>query len=37
MAIKDTISSLAQNTGGLASSLVTAAQNIAPILGLYPP
>jgi hypothetical protein len=30
MAIKDTISSLAQNTGGLASSLVTAAQNIAP-------
>lgn len=30
MAIKDTISSLAQNAGGLASSLVTAAQNIAP-------
>jgi len=30
MAIRDTISSLAQNTGALASSLTTAAQNIAP-------
>ena len=30
MTIKDAISPLAQNAGGLASSLVTAAQNIAP-------
>jgi hypothetical protein len=30
MAIKDAISSLAQNAGALASSLTTAAQNIAP-------